>query len=236
MKIALISDLHGNAVALKKTLQKIDKYKVRKTFIMGDFLGYYYQHDKVFELLKQTNWQGVQGNHDKTLEVFLKKNKKAMETYRLCYGHSLDLALKILSKKQKKLILDLPRLIKIKINGKKILLCHGSPWHQNEYVYSDGNFKIFNKIFNLGYDYVFLGHTHYPFIKKKGEKMIINAGSIGQPRDWGSHSAWWIVDLKNQTAQLKRSFFSAKSLIKMVDKFDPDKQYLKNIFKRRQKK
>jgi len=233
MKFALISDIHGNAPALKRVLEEIKKQKIERIFIMGDFLGYYYDHDKVFQLLKPVKWQAVQGNHDAILSIFLAGNRRLMRNYRAQYGHSLDLALKILTKKQIATLINLPKTYELKIDGKKLLLCHGSPWDQNKHVYSDSHRKTFERIFKLDYDYVILGHSHHPFIKKQGKKTIINTGSVGQPRDQGSSASWFIADLKNQNIELQRTSFSPIQIIKKIEKNDPDNIYLKKVLSRK---
>lgn len=233
MKVALISDIHGNAVALKKVLVEIKDEGIKQVFIMGDFLGYYYDHDKVFKMLGKTKWQGVQGNHDRMLEVFFAGNENLMKKYRTAYGHSLDSALEVLSDKQMKMLLNLPATQELKVNGQKVLLCHGSPWNQSEYLYPDTNPETFERIFELGFNYVLLGHSHYPFVKKKDGQVIINAGSIGQPRDESAFSSWFVVDFKRKKIKLYRTRFPAELIIKKVKENDPDNPYLINVLRRK---
>ena len=64
MKIALISDIHGNFEALKQVLFAIDKLKINKIFCLGDVVGYYTQVNECCEELQKRNIPCVMGNHD----------------------------------------------------------------------------------------------------------------------------------------------------------------------------
>ena len=100
---------------------------------------------------------------------------------------------------------------KFKVDGKSYLLTHGSPDDVLKgYIYPDSDLSIFN-LFN---EVVFiLGHTHYPFIKKFNDKMIINVGSIGLPRDVGNLSSFVIVDTKEVHASIFRTKFETKEIL-----------------------
>lgn len=233
MKIALISDIHGNSVALMKVLEQVKQEGVTQLFIMGDFIGYYYNHDKVFELLSEFRWIGVQGNHDAMLAEFLVGNEDAMEKYRSLYGSSLDIALRVLKKNQIEMLISLPPKRECNIDGKKIILCHGTPWKQNLYVYLNSEPELFNRLFGLGYDFIILGHTHYPMIKRRRGVTIINPGSIGQPRDEGSKASWALADFSTGEIMLRKTPFPPDKIIKEVDTHDPDKTSFKNVLLRK---
>ena len=51
MKIAILSDIHGNNTALKAVLMEIDKIGVDKILFLGDYVGYYYSPDIIFNLM-----------------------------------------------------------------------------------------------------------------------------------------------------------------------------------------
>ena len=79
-----------------------------------------------------------------------------------------------------------------------------------------------------------LGHTHYPFIKKAEDgRMIINPGSVGQPRDKNSSASWAIVDFMTGAVDLRRTRFKSQELIKEIEKRDPSLPYLKDVLVRK---
>ena len=70
---------------------------------------------------------------------------------------------------------------------------HASPWSfLEEYIYPD--YPYFDRFESLPWDYVLLGHTHYPLIKKVGRVTIINPGSCGQPRQGNYRANAAILD------------------------------------------
>lgn len=232
MKIAVISDIHSNALALEAVLNDVHSQGVTQLLIAGDFIGYYYRPDEVFELLKPWSWQGIQGNHDFILSYFISGDKDAMKKYRDSFGSSLDVAVSKLSRNQKKMLASLPSNREMTILERRIFLAHGSPWSQDERIYPDASPEVFKRIGELGYDFVFLGHTHYPFIKEIGKTKIVNPGSVGQPRDESANASWALVDLRKQEVKIRRVRFDPSEVIKDIEIHDPHNYYLREVLTR----
>lgn len=233
MKVALLSDIHGNAIALEKVLKEVDQEGIQKLFIMGDFVGYYYSHQKVFELLDRFQWEGIQGNHDALLADFVSGNTDVTEPYRSGIGSSLDVALQDLTKEQIDMLVSLPKTKELVLEKQNILLCHGAPWDQNQYMYPDSEKELFDRLFALDYDFIMLGHTHYPMVKKQGEVTVVNPGSVGQPRDEGSNASWAIVDLQTGEIELRRTRFSPDELLQQIKERNPELTYLREVLLRK---
>src|SRR4051812_42406420 len=62
--IALLSDIHGNAVALQAVLAEIDRLDVDAIYCLGDSVGYYPQVNEVLDELRRRDVRAVIGNHD----------------------------------------------------------------------------------------------------------------------------------------------------------------------------
>ncbi|MBK8785162.1 MAG: metallophosphoesterase family protein [Chitinophagaceae bacterium] len=78
------------------------------------------------------------------------------------------------------------------LNNKQFYLTHGSPLDKlNGYVYPDTDLNI---LCDNKYDVIITGHTHRPFIKNLTDKMFINVGSVGLPRDVGNLSSFLMYD------------------------------------------
>ncbi|HCM37625.1 MAG: hypothetical protein UV61_C0002G0177 [Candidatus Gottesmanbacteria bacterium GW2011_GWB1_43_11] len=233
MKYALISDIHANPLALELVLRDITLHDIDKLLIAGDFVGYYYRPDVCFELLEEWNWIGVQGNHDQTLQDFVSGNSVMMQIYREEYGSGLDEAVKRLTLNQRKLLSSLPEKRELLIDEQKVLLCHGSPWSINERIYPDAKLEVFTRISSLEYDWVILGHTHYPLVQETNQTLIVNPGSVGQPRDIGGLASWMVVDFGKRTCQLKRVKFPTQKLIRETKLLDPKVPYLAEVLMRK---
>ena len=70
MKLAVISDIHGNLFALEKVLEDIEHEKCDNIICLGDLAMAGPEPDKTVELVKHMNWDVVQGNTDKMIVEF----------------------------------------------------------------------------------------------------------------------------------------------------------------------
>lgn len=233
MKTAILSDLHGNDLALELVLRDAKRKEAGELLIAGDFVGYYYHPEKLFTLLNTWKWEGIQGNHDALFASFISGNDSHMNTYRASYGSALDRAAQTLSAEEKSFLFSLPEKKEFIRDGKKILMCHGSPWQQDAYIYPDAPEELFARIAKLGHDIVILGNTHYPFIKKSGACIIINPGSVGQPRDESSNTSWALADFAAGTVEIHRVRFSPEDLIKEILTYDASNSYLREVLVRK---
>lgn len=83
MKIAIISDAHGNLLFFKFCMEAIQKEKVDRIVALGDYFGYMLDGKKVFDILRDNNAILLKGNHEAMLlgELPLDKKKMSYITY-----------------------------------------------------------------------------------------------------------------------------------------------------------
>lgn len=195
MKIAFISDIHANNLGLKTVLNAIGV--VDNIYCMGDITGYYPFPNEVIKELQNRNIICVKGNHDEYL-----LDGVAPDSENDFVKASVQFTKKIISQESLDFLKELPEKIETVIDGKKVLICHGSPWDNlEERIYPD--FTEFEKFESVEQDLVILGHTHYPMVVEIGGKRVINPGSCGQPRDYNllSYAIW---DTKTDEFEIKR--------------------------------
>ena len=188
MKIAIISDLHANKLALEEVLKNIEIFNPDKIFCLGDLIlaGYNpnWVCEKVLELKEkyQENFVCIQGNTDKMIafcnDEMIKKTKEAFP----CMGYSLEEDVKITNKKYIDFVKNLKEKEEVEINGLKIELCHGSPRNQSENIYP--NLKeedVEQMVQESNADLIFCGHTHIPCgYSLNSGKTVVNVGSVGR--------------------------------------------------------
>jgi len=171
MKVGLLSDIHGNGHALKAVLEKAKSKNVEKILCCGDYVGYYYEPDTVIDLLDEWDWVGIGGNHEHMLRDL--SNKKNEEMILNKYGSGLFHAKEKLSHDNIVRLIQLPDTKKLRISEYNVLLCHGSPWSTDAYIYPDTDKKFIDKYFNFEFDISVYGHTHYPALWERNERKII---------------------------------------------------------------
>lgn len=231
MYIAFISDIHGNYFALKAAIKKIKELNVTKIYCLGDIVNYYYEPHKCIDLLIKNKILSIKGNHEKILfETY--KEKRKLDFYSGFYGNSIYKNGKLLTKKHLKYLKSLRYQRRIIVNGKKILLAHGAPWKNDFYYYPNTKKKWINKISNYNYDFIILGHTHIPMkIKLKKNMMLLNPGSIGQPRDKTCGASWILLNSEKMQFKFMKTRYNHQELKKQIKFNDPNNLKISKYFK-----
>ena len=213
MKICIFSDIHGNYEALDKMLEAecnhVDGY-----IFVGDVFGYFYNQSEIIsKMMKMPSLLAVKGNHD---HYFLTRRDKEVLLDK--YGSSYKISL---AEEQREFLENLPECIKTTIGGKRIGIFHGGPLdHLEQRVYPDSVLDF--SLIEEEYDIVILGHTHYPLEKKIGNTLLVNPGSLGQPRD-GKGFSYCILDVEEGVCNFKKVDVNMQELLAQVRRIDGDK-------------
>jgi len=231
MKVAILSDIHGNVYALEAMLKVARKEKVEKLLILGDIVGYYYHPQKIIELLSDWDHHLIKGNHEEILANIVSGKVQESEI-RLKYGSGHRIALEQLSTEQLQMLLNAPRQMLLEYNGTKILICHSSPWELDLYLYPDTKREILDKSEQFEADLILVGHSHYPFIYKTSKNMLVNCGSIGQSRNSGGHASWALFNTNNGVVQLRSTPYNVDQLLEEIEEHDPGMTYLRKVLLR----
>ena len=206
MKIGLLSDAHGNVTGLIRCLEFFNSIKVDKIFFLGDIVGYFPWSVHAFEMLQSAHAFCLLGNHDAMLSEHIELDERKNSVYQIKQSKN-----KISRQYLQQISTRLPYWHG-KIDGKKLLLVHGSPWDPlRGYIYPDSDLQRFS---TLSFDFIFMGHTHRPFIQQSGAVTVVNVGSCGLPRDQGNLASCAIFDTKTGECEIIRISFNAQALIK----------------------
>lgn len=228
MKIAVISDIHGNYDALVAVLKKAKTEGVEHLLVLGDIVGYYYHPDKILEALSEWSFDIVKGNHEYILENLIAEPSIG-ESIRLKYGSGHKEAIEKLSGEQLKFLKELPETKSVKFDEVSILMSHGSPWSNDFYIYPDCKKDILAKCDSKTHNFVLIGHSHYAFVVKNENSILINPGSVGQSRQTGGKASWCIINTENSCFQMLSTDYSIEKLIHEIAKKDEDIAYLTKV-------
>ncbi|MCS6796528.1 MAG: metallophosphatase family protein [Raineya sp.] len=229
MKIGVLSDIHANVYALRVVNDFLKNKNISKLFVLGDIVGYYYHPKEVIDILKKyKDAIYVRGNHENMLLESL-KSKDYLEKVTKKYGKGIKTAIESLSDSDFAWIEQMPEKVEISIESAKIILCHGSPWNSDFYIYPDASKDIIEKLENYQSNYIFFGHTHYPTCIQLKKMLAINPGSVGQSRLVGGVANFGIFDTTNCSYTQIAIPYSTNNLNKDIEKNDASNTYLREI-------
>lgn len=212
MKIAVISDIHGNLYALMRALEDIEDQKVDTIICLGDLVGYGPHPNEVVAMIKRKNIICLKGNYDASVVdgsyTYIRENT--------INSFSLPWAVDELRAANRFYLNSLPTSITLEFEGRKILFVHGSPNKINEYMLEDGaNTSEIMK--NLKEDVLVCAHTHIPSVKSFGDKLFINDGSIGKPKIGRPNPTYSLLEVERNKpikAEIKEITYDTKGIIK----------------------
>lgn len=209
MRLGLISDIHGNPVALTACLHVLREKKVDVIVCLGDSVGYLPLGKEVLELIGENGIRCVKGNHEAMLLGQLPLDPERDRVYRLSLLRT-NLPAPYLEQVKR-----FPSTDELSIHGKRLLFMHGGPHDPlNEYVYENSNMHDFEV---CSYDSVFIGHTHLPFVYRSPHVLVVNAGSCGLPRDYGTLACSVIYDTESDDVEIWRIPFEAQEIVSLCD-------------------
>ncbi len=187
MKIAIISDIHGNMQALESVLKDIEIEDCDKIFCLGDLAMAGPQPietiEKIQELMLTKDFTIIQGNTDEMIADYNKMQVEALRKMNEIMGNALEDDQKIIPVRQKEFLRHFDKTKELEINGVKIFLAHGSPRKNNENILPGMPLEEVEKmIAGVDADVIFVGHTHLPCgYQTSTNQTVVNVGSVGRP-------------------------------------------------------
>jgi len=187
MRVAVISDIHGNLVALKAAVSDIETRKVSQIICLGDVVATGPQPTEVIEFLQRLACPCVMGNTDETLvrnfpREFRGKIGGTMPEEERRNLEALDLwTRKRSTTAHRQYLSTFKPMIKINLGASESLLCyHGSPVSNNDMILPATSDEKLTGMFEGRKERVFAGgHTHIQMLRSFLSSIIVNSGSIG---------------------------------------------------------
>ncbi|MGL5244278.1 MAG: metallophosphoesterase family protein [Sarcina sp.] len=194
MRLAIISDIHGNLYSLIKVLEDIDSQNVDSIICLGDLVGYGPQPNEVIALIKKRGILCIKGNYDASVV------DNAYTYIRDTHINSFSLPWTVdeLRVSNRYFLDNLPNEFSMVCCDKKIKFVHGSPRKINEYL--TNNYEKLNEVMDeFDGDILVCAHTHIPYVKEFDKKLLINDGSVGKPKNGSPNATYIILDLFNKS-------------------------------------
>lgn len=228
MKRAIISDIHANYEALEAVLAHIRTLNIAQIVCLGDIIGYGADPIRCLDAVMDNCDLTILGNHDQAAifdpEGFNPIALRAIYWTREQMENATD---RPRSDLRWDFIGERPR----RHDEGEFLFVHGSPRDPtNEYVFPEHIYEAsrIDALMRRFQQYCFQGHTHIPgvftqdcqFITPEennylfalgSEKMMINVGSVGQPRDQDPRACYVVLDTEAKTVQYYRIEYDVRA-------------------------
>lgn len=241
MRVAVISDIHGNLNALRAVLADMDGQRLDGAVCLGDTVGYGPEPEECLRLVRERGMPMVLGNHEQALAdpAWLRgfnphAREALLHTATFLSAESMDFIRSL----PKYLVIDDARFV------------HGLPPDSpNEYLSLAEPSDLQLAMERLPQRWCFVGHTHeLELVWLDGKRIkrdelrpginpivptfryIINVGSVGQPRDGDNRAKYVIWERKEHTVELRRVAYDYKDTARKIIERGFDKRYAERLY------
>ncbi len=179
-RIALISDLHGNAIALREVLRSIESRGVDEIVCLGDVATLGVAPGEVIDVLQQMGCLCITGNHD---EYLLDTNLSNSHNDVMLLREAIDWAREELSRDQLDFVRGFVESVELPLGAEhRLKLFHGSPSSNMVDLLSDTPSDVFDSQLGPERSLVMAGgHTHIQMLRQHRGTLVVNPGSVGAP-------------------------------------------------------
>jgi diadenosine tetraphosphatase ApaH/serine/threonine PP2A family protein phosphatase len=127
---------------------------------------------------------------------------------------------------------SLPICKRVTLDNTRFLMVHATPRDPlDEFAIADVDFWS-RRLHDVDAQVICVGHTHHPYVLEVGDKLIVNPGSVGQPRDGDPRASYAVIE--NQRVELKRIEYPVEETVRTVlasNLPEPAKALLAEVFR-----
>jgi len=208
MKIVVISDLHSNFDALEALPELGDEL-----WVLGDLVNYGPMPSEVVSFVRSHSEIVIRGNHDNA--VGFDTNPRCTPRYAQMADTTMRYSKASLSGNAKSYLRDLPLTRFVERDGHRFHLCHAIPSNPLYGYCPEDSEQWVKELEQVEANFLLVGHTHTPFIRKIGNKTVVNHGSLGQPKT-GKADACYAV-WEDGIFQLKQFTYPVERAVQRID-------------------
>lgn len=221
MRIAVISDIHGNLTALEAVLKAIDTHAVDAMVCLGDLA---FKGPMPGECVARVRSLGIPCVHGNT-DLMLLTQTDLCPTRPLPAGTEVASAqvpylrwhVERMSHDDLQYLASLPFSHTMEADGIRIRFVHATPQDCVAAIRpGDPTEAVAARVRDLDADWLVMGHIHAPFLYPVSGRKLINVGAVGfsLDRDWRASFA--ILDTKQQAVTVERAEYDIETVVKVA--------------------
>lgn len=224
-RVLLLADIHANWPALQAVKETYDV-----CICLGDLVDYGLEAAPCIDWVRKNAKLTVRGNHDHGASQNV--TVIGMSGFKYLTGVTRPLTRQLLSEPDRRFLMEMPVTRMATIDELRYFLVHATPRDPlDEYAPADKEFWE-RRLEGIEADIVCVGHTHIPFVLEVGNKIVVNPGSIGLPRDGNPRASYAVLEGKK--VELKRVEYSVEQTISVIQASalpDPAKELLSEVYR-----
>lgn len=214
MKIAVLSDIHGNLNALESVLEEFwEDESIDKILFLGDYcLAGPLPAETAFfcrNLADNPRYEFIQGNTDKMIVEYSEELYERLSNTYPVMANALKSDVEVIRESEKEFLTNLPEQKLLELNGVKILMVHGSPRSQNEDITAGMPLNDVQEMLKgTDADLILCGHTHVPCgFQTETNQTVVNVGSVGRPFTSDAMACYVTVEINtDKSFEVKHNF------------------------------
>lgn len=225
MRILLLADIHANWAALNAIAEPFDA-----CLVLGDIVDYGLQPTPCIDWVRRKATYAVRGNHDHGVaqNVLVHGNGG----FKYLTGVTRPITQERTNAADRRFLCALPISKRVTLENARFLMVHATPRDPMDgYAIADAD-SWSRHLQGIDANVVCVGHTHHPYVLEVGDKLVINPGSVGQPRDGDPRASYAIIE--NQRVELKRIEYPVEETVRTVWESslpEPAKAMLAEVFR-----
>jgi putative phosphoesterase len=225
MRILVLADIHANWPALQVIRETFDA-----CFVVGDLVDYGLEPSPCIAWVKQHATETVRGNHDHGAAQHVQVAGR--NGFKYLTSVTRPLTQERLSADERRYLSGMPVTRNVTVGDTRFLLVHATPRDPlDEYAVADVDFWS-RRLQNVDANVVCVGHTHHPYVLAVGDKLVINPGSVGQPRDGDPRASYAVIE--DNRVELKRVEYDVEATIRTIQEStlpEPGKALLAEVLR-----
>ncbi|WP_406657683.1 metallophosphoesterase family protein [Methanolobus sp. ZRKC2] len=227
MRLLLISDIHAN----KEALDAVLKVPHDEVFCLGDIADYGPSPSECIALIRENNIETVLGNHDAAVGTGI--DCGCGYKYKHLSIATREYTWNFLAEDHLSFLRQLPFKAEKVLNGQRLYFTHGSPQSNYEYIRPETpDDEVAEMIKGIDADFIFTGHSHQPMVREVNGIMIINPGSVGQPRDLNPLASCAVFNTETRDTEIIRCSYDIENTCNKIRERMPNAEELISILMR----